>query len=183
MRDEGLLNLIKAGLNRTIPTRLGVDCLLLETNYKEAVSLFKFFNRYNIFCVFNTSMECGKTESKLKNPEVLSKDEALATAIKLYRYCQKNNIPFDKRISPYFLSPVCSQLNHGLFIGDNDEVRACPGGPKIATCKKGELQKIWESNKFRTKYCGEIGHECISRVGLTYHKDFEKMVRDKLKIQ
>jgi len=182
LRDQGLLNLIRAGFNTTTPTRLGVDCLLLESNYREVVSLLSFFNRLNIFCVFNTSMDCGKTEFKCANPEIISRDKALQVAIGLYRYCVTNKIPFDKRISPYFCSPVCSQLNHGLFIGDDDEVKACPGGPVMALYSPGRLKQIWQNNPFRKKYKGVIGHECISRVGRTYHKDFEKLVIKALKI-
>jgi uncharacterized Fe-S cluster-containing radical SAM superfamily protein len=182
MRDRGLLNLVKAGFNSTKPTRLGVDCLLLKDNYKEAVDLFSFFNQFNIFCVLNTSLDCGKTEFKLANPEMLSKDESLNTCIKLYKYCLKKRIPFDKRISPYFCSPVCSQLNHGLFVGDNCNIKACPGGPTIGKYEKGKLKEIWENNPFRIKYQNRIGHECISRVGKTYHEDFEKRVRTALKI-
>jgi len=181
-RDAGLLNLIKAGFNSTSPTRLGVDCLLLKSNHKEAVDLFSFFNQFNIFCVLNTSMDCGKTEIKLANPEVISKDEALDTCIKLYKYCLKKGIPFDKRISPYFCSPVCSQLNHGLFVGDNGGVKACPGSPVIGKYINGNLKEIWKNNPFRKKYSNILGHECIARNGTTYHKDFEKKVKKALKI-
>ncbi|MFA6228059.1 MAG: radical SAM protein [Patescibacteria group bacterium] len=180
-RDQGLLNLIERGFNYTKPTRLGVDCLLLKDNYREAVSLFSFFNQFNIFCVLNTSMDCGKTEYKLANPQVISKDKALKVSIDLYRYCLKNKIPFDKRISPYFCSPVCSQLNHGLFIGDDNIVKACPGGPDIAQYSKGKLKEIWKNNPFRKKYNEILGHECISRVGRTYHEDFEYRVRKAIK--
>jgi len=182
-RDKGLLNLIALGLNACKPTRLGVDCLLLKSNYKEAVDLFAFFNKYNIFCVLNTSMDCGKTEFKLANPEVVDKDTALKITLKLYKYCIQNKIPFDKRISPYFCSPVCSQLNHGLFIGDDNTVKACPGGPIIAVYSKGKLREIWKNNPFRKEYKGVIGHHCISRVGRTYHEDFEERVRRKLHIR
>jgi len=174
LRDQGLINLIKAGFNQDVPTRLGVDCLLMKSNYEEALELFKFFNNLNIFCVLNTSMDCGATEMKLSNPDILTKDEALDVAIKLYTYCKNNNIPFDSRISPYFLSPVCSQLNHGLFIGDDNSVKVCPGGPVIGTYNNGNLKKIWNSNPFK-KSC--IGHKCISRCGKTYHADFEERVR------
>lgn len=182
LRDNGLLSLIKIGLNSYKPTRLGVDCLLLKENYKESVDLFGFFNKYNIYCVLNTSMDCGKTEFRLANPQVISKDKALHEAIRLYSYCIKHKIPFDKRISSYFCSPVCSQLNHGLFIGDNDEVRACPGGPTIAKYQKGNLKEIWKNNPFRKKFNQVIGHKCISRIGRTYHEDFEERVIKKLNI-
>lgn len=177
VRDKGLLNLIKLRFNGYKPSRLGVDCLLLKSTYREAVDLFSFFNKYNIFCVLNTSLDCGKTEFKLANPEVIDKKEALEIAIKLYNYCIKNKIPFDNRISPYFCSPVCSQLNHGMFIGDDNEVKACPGGPAIAKYSKGKLKEIWKNDIFRKEYKGIIGHECISRVGRTYYKDFERRVK------
>jgi uncharacterized Fe-S cluster-containing radical SAM superfamily protein len=182
LRDKGLLNLIQVGLNTYKPTRLGVDCLLIKSNYKEAVDLFSFFNKYNIFCVLNTSMDCGKTEFKLANPEVISKEEALNITLDLYKYCIKQGIPFDKRISPYFCSPVCSQLNHGMFIGDDNEVKPCPGGPTLTRYSKGNLKKIWKENTFKKKYKNIIGHECISRAGKTYYKDFEKRVLKKLEI-
>lgn len=179
-RDQGIINLVKVGLNTTTPTRLGVDCLLLKSNIGEAVDLFSFWNQFNVFCVLNTSMECGRTESSRQNPEVVDKAEALEVATKLYRYCLEQGIPFDRRISPYFCSPVCSQLNHGLFIGDNNEVKACPGGPVIGTYSIGKLAAIWENNPFRVRYAGQVQHSCISRCGLTYHSDFEKQVKNTL---
>jgi hypothetical protein len=179
-RDQGIINLIKVGLNSSTPTRLGVDCLLLKSNINEAVELFGFWNSLNVFCVLNTSMECGRTESSRQNPEVVSADEALEAAVALYRYCLEQGIPFDKRISPYFCSPVCSQLNHGLFIGDNDDIKACPGGPSIGSYSTGKLAEIWEANPFRIKYTGEVQHHCISRCGLTYHSDFEEQVKEQL---
>ena len=182
LRDQGLLNLIKTGFNATTPTRLGVDCLLLRSTHQEIVELFSFFNKLNIFCLLNTPLDCGKTELKLANPEMINKDQALQVTIDLYQYCQKNNIPFDKRISPYLCSPVCSQLNHGLFIGDNNNVKPCPGGPIIGEYSPGKLDQIWENNPFRKKYKGIIGHECISRAGKTYHENFEKLVKNSLKI-
>ncbi len=180
MRDKGLMNLITAGLNAEEESRLGVDCLMMRENYKEAVELFSFFIKYNIFGVFNTSMDCGNTQMDLKNPSVLSKDEALGVATALYKYCIEHDIPFDKRISPYFCSRVCSQLNHGMFVGDNGEVKACPGGPKIGTYQKGNLREIWENNPVRVKYNCVVGHECISRCGKTYHADFEQKVKKQL---
>lgn len=179
-RDQGIINLIKVGLNSGTPTRLGVDCLLLKSNIDEAVELFSFWNSLNVFCVLNTSMECGRTESARHNPEVVSSDEALKVAVALYRYCLERGIPFDRKISPYFCSPVCSQLNHGLFIGDNNDIKACPGGPSIGTYAAGELATIWENNPFRVRYAGQVQHHCISRCGLTYHSNFEEQVKEQL---
>ncbi len=178
-RDMGIANLVEAGLSSHEKTRLGVDCLLMRDNFREAVELFDFFNSYNIFCVLNTSMDCGKTAIDKKLSSVLTKDEALEVAVKLYTHCLEKGIPFDKRISPYFCSRVCSQLNHGLFIGDDDTVKACPGGPEIGKYEKGELRKIFRSGPFRRR---KIGHECISRAGKTYHRGFERTVRKKLRI-
>ena len=176
-RDRGLLNLIRTGFNAKNPTRLGVDCLLLRSNHREALSLFSFFNKLNIFCVINTSMDCGNTKINSSNPEVLSKNEALEIAMKLYQNCLRKKIPFDQRISPYFLSPVCSQLNHGLFVGDDNSVKACPGGPIIGTYKEKNLSSIWKNNIFRK--C-KIGHKCISRCGKTYYSNFEKRIKKSL---
>ncbi len=176
-RDKGIVNLIEAGLNSHTKTRLGVDCLLMKENFQEAVELFDFFNSYNMFCVLNTSMDCGKTALDRELSTILTKDEALEAAVELYTHCLEKGIPFDKRISPYFCSRVCSQLNHGIFIGDNGVVKACPGGPKIGKYEKGELRRIFRDNPFRGK---RIGHKCISRAGKTYHKDFEQRVRKKL---
>ena len=180
MRDKGLMNLIDAGLNCEKESRLGVDCLMMRENYKEAVELFTLFNKYNIFGVFNTSMDCGNTSMELNNQSVLTKDEALEVAADLYQYCLDKDIPFDKRISPYFCSRVCSQLNHGMFIGDNGDVKACPGGPTIGIYQKMNLKDIWNDNPFKVKYKGVVGHECISRCGKTHHADFEKRVKEQL---
>lgn len=182
-RDQGLLNLVSVGLNESKPTRLGVDCLMLRENYKEAVELFSFFNNYNIFGVFNTSMDCGNTAYEFHNPSVLTKEESLEVATSLYGYCIENKIPFDKRISPYMLSPVCSQLNHGVFVGDDTTVKACPGGPEIGVYRKGNLKDIWHNNPFRIKYKNVCGHECISRCGINLYADFEKRVRANLGIK
>jgi len=181
-RDDGLLNLIAVGLNETTPTRLGVDCLMMRENYKEAVELFSFFNKYNIFGVFNTSMNCGNTAQEFHNLSVLTKKESLEVAIALYGYCKNRKIPFDERISPYMLSHVCSQLNHGVFIGDDNRVKACPGGPEIGFYRKGTLKDIWQNNPFRIKYRNICGHECISRCGINLYSDFEKRVRRELNI-
>lgn len=182
-RDNGLINLIKLGLNKNQPTRLGIDALLIKENYKEAVSLFSFFNKYNIFCVLNTVMDCGKTKFDLSTFDdslyLLNPDIAKEIAANLYRYCKENNIPFGDRVSPYFTSPVCAQLNHGMFVGDNGQTRACPGGPEVGNYTGGNLEEIWDSTSMkniRDGCSGCEGHECISRSGKTYPKDLEKEV-------
>ena len=173
MRDQGLLNLVRAGLSTFEETRLGVDCLLLRENYKEAVDLFSFFNDHNIFCFMNTSIDCGNTAMEANNPSVLTKDEAQQVVEDLYRYCQDHGVPFDD-ISPYFCGPSCSQLNHGMFVGYDNTVKACPGGPKIGTYQKGNLSKIWRDNPFRKRYHGSLGTICISRQGKTLYQDFRE---------
>jgi len=181
LRDKGLINLVKLGLNKESVTRLGVDCLLMKQNYKEAVDLFKFFNERNIFCVLNGSMDCGNTTVDVStfddSPYILNPEVVEYTALALYKYCKENNIPYGDRISPYFTSPVCSQLNHGMFVGDNGDTKVCPGGPIVGKYKSGNLKEIWESNDIRKRCKGCNGHECISRAGKTYPVDLEGRVK------
>jgi|GEM_PF-3423723 len=208
-KDKGLLNLIKVGFNKENPTRLGVDFLLLkgiknsdgkiiEGNYKEAVEAFAFFNQFNIFMVLNTSMDCGltllsgeNTKDKKRQVIVLSEKEAQKVAEDLYLYAKKNKIPFDERISPYFLSPVCSQLNHGLYVTDDMRIKSCPGQPLTKMEldrgiresaigryeKEGDLIEAWRNNPYK-HMC--IGHKCPSRSGKTYFKNFEERIKKKL---
>ena len=182
MRDQGLLNLISAGLNQSRETRIGVDCLLLQENYKEARDLFSFFNNYNIFVFMNTPIDCGATSQEFENPVVSTKKQAQQAAESIYEYCQVNKIPFDE-VSPYFGAPACSQLNHGLFIGDNKEVRACPGGPVIGTYSLGGLVEVWKNNSFRKAYQGKTCHKCLSRHNKTLFPDYEERVMEKLDLE
>jgi len=208
-KDKGLLNLIKSGFNKEKPTRLGVDFLMLkgleyangriiEGNYKEAVDAFALFNQFNIFMVLNTNLDCGFTLSsggdtiqKNKKALILSKEEAQKVAEDLYLYAKEHKIPFDERISPYFLSPVCSQLNHGLYVTDDMHIKSCPGQPLTKMDidrgisesaigkfeKEGDLIEAWKNNPDK---CMCIGHKCPSRSGRTYFRDFEERIIKKL---
>lgn len=203
---EGLINLFETGFASSNTTRLGIDFLMLkgikqangtyiEGNSDEAVEAFELFNKYNIFSVLNTSMDCGGTrlDEKLSvGPIALSKQDAYNVAKKLYSFCREKRIPFDERISPYFLAPACSQLNHGMYISQDRNVKSCPGQPltkediaegKVDASigvyeKNGDLQKIWDSNPDK-KAC--IAHKCPSRCGRTYFSNFEEKIKESLK--
>jgi len=96
-------------------------------------------------------------------PIVLSQQEAYECCTFTYKFAQSKGIPFDKRISPYFLSPACSQLNHGMYVADNGLIKSCPGQPLTARdlqeCKfeasigrfqvSGDLTSAWKSNPSR----------------------------------
>ncbi len=180
LRDKGLLRLVEAGFNATTPTRLGVDTLVLDSTYTEARDIFSLFNKYNVFVLMKTPVNCGGTAINGSNPVALQPEHAVEAAANVYAYCQEEGITMNFE-SPYFGGPPCSQLNHAVHIGDDTTVKPCPGADTgMATYKPGNLAQIWQENKARQTYGDQTSHICPPRHGITMFEDFKERVVAKL---
>ena len=176
VRDRGLLRLVKRGFNSHTPTRLGVDVLLLESNYQEAKDIFSAFNRANVFVLMKTPVDCGGTSSEKGYGDLLTGEHAIEAAKRVYEYCKDAGIPMNPE-SPYFGGPPCSQLNHSMHIGDNGAVKHCPGDKgMIEFYKPGNLKDIWEKNSNRRIYAMKTSHHCPPRKGYTMPHRFSEVM-------
>lgn len=65
--EKGLENLIKVGMNRTEPTRLGIQCTLLSLNLHEIPDMMRWCRKNNIVPQFNRLFIVGKAT----DPEII----------------------------------------------------------------------------------------------------------------
>lgn len=68
-RNRGLRILIEKGFNKTAPTRLGADILVMKKNYEEIEKIFRWCRKNNIFPLVKPFLcnERGRSEFVMKN--------------------------------------------------------------------------------------------------------------------
>jgi len=180
VRDKGLLKFVATGFTDCYPTRLGVDSLVLDTTYTEARDIFSLFNKYNIFVLMKTPVNCGGTAINGAQDLALQPEHAYQAAKSVYDYCLEKGIAMNVE-SPYFGGPTCSQLNHAMHIGDDSRVKACPGANvSLDHYEPGKLWEIWERNLERRKYLFSTSHVCPPRHGITMPADFGREMQKRL---
>ncbi|MBU4184945.1 MAG: radical SAM protein [Proteobacteria bacterium] len=142
---EGLRNLIEAGFNENMPTRLGVNTVITKQNYDEILDIFRFCRTNNIIPYISITLHGGRANqhndldvsaSKIKNLF----HNALEIDQKLYGYTW---IP-----SPPIMADQCRKLYYDIVVTSTGEVRFCPGIPiTIGSIRKEPLFDIMHKSE------------------------------------
>lgn len=147
-RESGLNRLIEVGLNKTNPTKLGADILILKDNYMEILGLYDLFRKTNIYPLVVTFIPCGKTSKAYQRQKFDVTDEIKVKIWKdIYKYNIDNGIPYDD-VSAFAGGHVCDQMAYGLYINNRGQVFECPGkdvhlGSLIGGDEAQKLKEIW----------------------------------------
>ncbi|MGD0495453.1 MAG: SPASM domain-containing protein [Candidatus Bathyarchaeia archaeon] len=152
--------LIEVGLNRSNPTRLGADILVLGgkyRNYEEILRMYAHFRRLNIYPLVVTFIPCGKTkwDEQREVYDVCRKEKIdLWKRIYWWNMNPRNKIKFEG-VSAFAGGHVCRQRNFALYANVRGEVYPCPGGlfeeriGSLVGAEKKTLKELWESARAR----------------------------------
>lgn len=146
LRNEALKILIKTGFNKSNPTRLGFDSIIVKQNKSEVFDMLRFCRKNNIFPSFKTFIPTGGA-IKLKKWEITKKE--LLGLYKKAKLIDQKEFAIDYMLSlPYIGGFPCTQLYYGLFVDILGNVFPCPGSRfLLGNIKEESLSKIWNSKK------------------------------------
>lgn len=186
-RDIALKKLIDFGFNKSNPTRLAVNTLLMKSNLEEVFDIFKFCRNNNITYIAGNYMPTGRTEGSVFQGEYLLKEEKTKelfepVSTKEYMKIREMVIEYDKvnnfpTISPdaYISGLPCIQ-GLGVQIDNKGKIWHCPARQQLIN---GELVskevdsynsltdfiRLWEEESylkwFRNNYNGTCPYKKV----------------------
>lgn len=153
LRDKTLKILIDVGFNKTKPTRLGFDSIIVKQNKNEILDMLRFCRKNNIFPSFKTFIPTGGA-LQYKEWEITKKE-----LTEIYKDAQKideKEFGIKYGISlPYIGGFPCTQWHYALFVDILGNAYACPGSRiLLGNIKEDSLIDIWNTHKakeFRIK--------------------------------
>ncbi len=186
-RDIALKKLMNLGFNKSKPTRLGINTLLMKSNLNEVFEIFKFCRKNNITYIAGNYMPTGRTDnSEFKGDylleqkktkilfEPVSKEEYLQIRKQVIEFDKTHNIP---TISPdaYISGLPCIQ-GLGVQIDNKGKIWHCPARQQLRNGKlvpnevdiyknDTDFAKLWNYNDylnwFRDNYNGTCPYKKI----------------------
>ncbi|MBW2976510.1 radical SAM protein [Candidatus Woesearchaeota archaeon] len=148
LRDKTLKILMDVGFNKSKPTRLGFDSIIVKQNKNEILDMLRYCRKNNIFPSFKTFIPTGGA-LRYRDWEISKKE-----LIDLYKEAQKiDEKEFGIKYSlslPYIGGFHCTQWHYALFIDILGNVYACPGSRTLlGNIKEDPLISIWNTSKAR----------------------------------
>ena len=188
MRDQALNNLIRAGFNRPLPTRLALCSNPITTqNIDEIFDIYTFARERNALPVTAAHMVNGE---QYENPRFLAKfdvtdQQKIDLWTRLYSWNIKNGIQTldeirDERVSVLPGIHPCNQVACGLYITANGNVVSCSGSNIVeGNVREKSLREIWELSENR-KRAGTFNCFCPPKDGITIPEDLYRQVLQNL---
>lgn len=186
-RNIALHKLIDLGFNKTKPTRLGINTLLMKSNLNQIFDIFKFCRENNITFICGNYMPTGRTESSVFQGEYLLDDKNTKKLFEpisnaeykslrqmVLNYDNANSFP---TISPdaYISGLPCIQ-GLGIQIDNEGKIWHCPARHQIidgqlvskeicVSTKDTHFDKLWSEetylSTFRNNYNGLCPYKTI----------------------
>ena len=144
-RDKALQYLMDAGFNKTKPTRLGMDAVIVKPNKDGILEQLEYCRNNNIFPLFRPFMPIGGA-SNLKDWEISKQEtsDLYGQAMKLDK--EKFGINYSFAL-PYIGGVWCRQLHYALYVNILGEAYACTGSKKLlGSVRRQSLADIWNSD-------------------------------------
>lgn len=187
MRNIALKKLIDSGFNKSNPTRLAINTLLMKSNLDEVFDIFKFCRDNNITYIAGNYMPTGRTEGSVFQGEYLLKEKESKELFEpisteeytnirkmIVEYDNANNFPI---ISPdaYISGLPCIQ-GLGVQIDNKGKIWHCPARQQLLNgelVSKGvdffnnttDFEKLWKEDSylkwFRNNYNGTCPYKTM----------------------
>jgi MoaA/NifB/PqqE/SkfB family radical SAM enzyme len=140
-RAIALQNLIDAGFNKCVPTRLAFDTIMCKENQDEILRIHRFARENNIFVLFVNYLPSGRSTDLMHN--ALSKDEQMALNQQMADFDLENyGIEHEARF-PYGSMP-CSIRSFGMYVKIGGKTFDCPGESEFwGDARQEPLAAIW----------------------------------------
>jgi len=151
-RNRALELLLKHGFNHGVPTRLGIENVIIRDAIEYIEQIYMLKIKYNMYVDIDPPVPIGRTGSnKLREPLDISLDDKLSLCTKLYEINKRYGIPFIGA-SPFFGGEPCSQLPNGLYINYWGRVYPCCGAFQLeylGNIYSDSLRTLLERNPYR----------------------------------
>jgi MoaA/NifB/PqqE/SkfB family radical SAM enzyme len=121
---SGINHLIDAGFNSEIPTRLGIDTVIVSRNYDEIPTIFKYCRNNNIVPYITANLHAGRA---CNNSHLdISKRQLMQL---FYELLETDQIDYgyDWFPSPPIVAGQCDRLLYDIVIDFKGDVFFCPG--------------------------------------------------------
>lgn len=188
-RNKALELLVRAGFNKTNPTRL---CLAInpitKANYDDIFEIYKWARIRNLSTIICPTMVSGRC-AKEKNWKKItpSQKKLIDLYTKIYKYNITKGIQTLKQIeeegiSAYAGTNVCNQVSCGMYVTLTGIVLRCPGDDitTFGNIWKNSLKKIWVNSE-NFKRAGTYNCGCPPKMGKSFPTGFFDKVLSKLK--
>lgn len=182
-RDLALLRLVKAGFNKTNPTRVALIVTpVTKGNYDEIFSIYKWGKVRNLYPVTTATMVGGKASAWCEITP--SKQKLVELYTKIYKFNLDRGIQTieqleDERIASYAGSHPCNQVACGMYVTLSGKVLRCPGDDVtiFGNIFEKSLNEIWlNSENFRRS--GTFNCGCPPKIGKSIPTGlFEEVLR------
>jgi hypothetical protein len=201
MRDQALINLVKAGFNEykeDEATRLAIiSSPVKPENIHEIFNMYVWARSRNIYFVTSPTMISGKGIDELMREEGFKSYISELTEIwaQIYVWAiEKNLVPLEKfvedEVSMYPGSHACNQTATGMYLNLSGQVNMCPGRVDDETIfskdiRKDGLKATWmKSANYKRAQGDEYNYYCPARDGrsvpLNFYDDIQAKVLEVL---
>lgn len=139
---EGLQNLMNAGFNDSVPTRLGIDCPVFDQNYDEIPEIFRFARQNNIYPEISTLFLTGRAKTfDLKGISIENERELVGKLCSI----DKNEFGIILQPTPPFLTgSKCDRLYYNFVVNVIGDVLPCYGTEiKIGNIREKSVKELW----------------------------------------
>jgi len=142
---EGLSRLMRAGLNATFPTRLGIETPILPANYDEIPAIYRFARDNNLLPVIELLSNTGRARLL----QEVSAEAAHKLFLRLLAIDQENYgytwIP-----TPPYAGFQCRRLLYNIVVDSQGYVLPCFGiEERVADVRESSLRAVWDSASLR----------------------------------
>jgi len=142
IRDRAFRLLMDVGLNKHMPTRLGLEVNVGRRNLHEIMDIYGLRTKHNLYEDVVVSMPCDSYFRHADYDITLEQKRDLYQ--KIYTFNGRNGIPFD-HISPFMGGLECTQLGNGLYVTNRGDIYHCPGSfERLGNVKNESLKSVWE---------------------------------------
>jgi MoaA/NifB/PqqE/SkfB family radical SAM enzyme len=184
IRNQALLNLVKAGLNKGNPTRLALAMNpITKWNIDEIFEIYKWGRRRNFYCIITPSMISGRAKDKTWVAITPSKEKLIDLYTEIYRFNIENGLQTieqinDEGISAYAGGHPCNQVATGMYVSLNGVVLSCPGSEERieGNIWEQELTEIWNQSENNIIRGGLFNCNCIAKDGKSIPDDLYSSV-------
>jgi len=190
VRNRALANLVAAGFNYPLPTRLALEVgPITRTNYEEVPEIYVWGRERNMFVIPNFLMVSGKQiDRPFLAKHDLTEQEKIDLFVRIYSWNIRHGLQTLEQIEKEGISCMpgihpCNQIACGLYITANGNVVGCPGFGGIediqGNVKQESLSEIWRKSQGRREWAGRFNCLCPPKDGITIPQGiYEKVLAE-----
>ncbi|KKR05841.1 MAG: Radical SAM domain protein [Parcubacteria group bacterium GW2011_GWC2_39_14] len=179
-RNKALELLVRAGFNKTNPTRL---CLAMnpitKQNVKVLLEMYKWARTRNLAAIITPTMVAGRCAKEIEWSKITpSKKELVNLYSKIYKWNLEKGISTIEQlkhdgVSAYAGVMGCNEVACGMYVTLTGKVLRCPGDDKtlFGDIWSESLKNIWLKSE-NYKRAGTFNCGCPPKIGKSIPKSF-----------